>query len=147
MEAAAAPRRSGWTFAQWAVMVLSALQILWATAGLIAEPSIDFGSGAPTEKVLGVDFNGVHAISGYLLFLPAFYFATRPKWAIYYSAYVAVALWATGIWAFFDEQPAYVFTFPNNQSDAWFHLATGTLYGLIALVQVTRDRGRLGAEW
>ena len=94
--------------------------------------------------MLGVDFNGVHAISGFLLFLPGYYFATRPKWAIYYSVYVAAALWATGIWAMFDEQPAYVFTFPNNQADGWFHLATGTLFALIAAIQVTRDRGKLG---
>jgi len=139
MEAAAVPRQSSWTFAQWAVVVVSAFQILWATAGLIAEPSIDFGSDAVTEKVLGVDFNGVHAISGYLLFLPAFYFARRPKWAVYYAAYVAVALWATGIWAMFDEQPAYVFTFPNNQADGWFHLATGTVFALIVAIQWVRD--------
>lgn len=140
MEAAAAPRREQWTFAQWAVVIVVSLQLLWALAGLIAEPSIDFGDGAATTRVLGVDFNGVHALSGFLLFLPGYYFATRPKWAVYYSIYVAVALWVTGIWAMFDEQPAYVFTFPNNQADGWFHMATGTLFALIALVQVTRDR-------
>jgi hypothetical protein len=144
MEAATAPRQAQWTFAQWAVVIVISLQLLWALAGLIAEPSIDFGEGAVTETVLGVDFNGVHALSGFLLFLPGYYFATRAKWAVYYSIYVAIALWATGIWALFDKQPAYVFTFPNNHSDAYFHMATGTLFALIALVQVTRDRGRLG---
>src|SRR5262245_46659951 len=106
-----------WTFAQWAIVVLAALQLLWATAGLIAEPSIDFGEDAVTERVLGVDFNGVHAISGFLLFLPAFYFAQRPKWALYYAIYVAAALILTGVWALFDTQPAWVFTFPNNAAD------------------------------
>jgi hypothetical protein len=120
------------------------VQLLWALAGLIAEPSFDFGEGAVTERVLGIDFNGVHALSGFLLFLPGYYFATRARWAVYYSIYVAVALFATGIWALFDKQPAYVFTFPNNHSDAYFHLATGALFALIALVQVTRDRGKLG---
>ena len=120
------------------------LQLLWALAGLIAEPSFDFGDTAVTERVLGVDFNGVHALSGFLLFLPGYYFATRAKWAVYYSIYVAAALFATGIWAFFDQQPAYVFTFPNNHSDAYFHLATGTLFALIAIVQITHDRGALG---
>ena len=144
MEAATAPRQGQWTFAQWALVVLASLQLLWATAGLIAEPSIDFGDGAVTAPVLGVDFNGVHALSGFLLFLPGYYFATRARWAVYYSIYVAVALWVTGIWAFFDKQPAYVFTFPNNHADAYFHMATGTLFALIALVQVIRDRGKLG---
>src|ERR1044072_1853945 len=117
MEAAAASRQDSWAFAEWAVVVVVSLQLLWALAGLIAEPSIDFGDDAVTEKVLGVDFNGVHAISGFLLFLPGYYFAARPRWAVLYCVYVAIALWATGIWALFDTQPADVFTFPNNAAD------------------------------
>lgn len=94
---------------------------------------------APTERVLGVDFNGYHALAGLLLFAPAFYFALRPKWALYYAIYAAGALFLTGIWALFDEQPAWVFTFPNNTSDAIFHLATGALFAIVALVQLRRD--------
>jgi hypothetical protein len=139
MEAATAMREP-WTFAQKAIVVLAALQLLWATAGLIAEPSIDFGEDAVTERVLGVDFNGVHALSGFLLFLPAFYFALRPKWALYYAIYVAVALFSTGIWALFDTQPAWVFTFPNNDADGIFHIATGTLFAAIAAIQLGLDR-------
>jgi hypothetical protein len=131
---------SEWTFAQKALVILAALQLLWATAGLIAEPSFQIGADAPTTKVLWVDFNGIHALSGLLLFLPAFYFARRPDWAIYYTVYIAVALWITGIWALFDEQPGWVFTFPDNANDGVFHLVTGTLFALVALIQVTQDR-------
>jgi hypothetical protein len=137
---AAAVQRAPWTFAQKAIVVLAALQLLWATAGLIAEPSIDFGENAVTERVLGVDFNGVHAISGFLLFLPAFYFARRPDWALYYAIYVAVALIVTGIWALFDTQPAWVFTFPNNSADGVFHLATDGLVAIVAAIQLGQDR-------
>jgi hypothetical protein len=140
MEAAAVSRQQ-WTFAQKAVVVIAVLQLAWATAGLIAEPSIDFGEDAITERVLWVDFNGVHAISGFLLFLPAFYFALRPKWALYYAIYVAVALISTGIWALFSTQPAWVFTFPNNASDGVFHIATGAVFALVAAIQVGQDRG------
>lgn len=139
MEAAAVPKPS-WTFAQWGIVVLAAVQLVWALAGFIAEPSIDFGEDAVTERVLGVDFNGVHALSGVLLFAPAFFFALRPNWALFYALYAAFALYATGVWAFFDEQPAWVFTFPNNQSDAIFHIATGTLFLAVALVQIGLDR-------
>lgn len=141
MEAAAATREP-WTFAQKAIVVLAALQLLWATAGLIAEPSIDFGDDAVTERVLGVDFNGVHALSGFLLFIPAFYFALRPKWALYYAIYVAGALILTGIWALFDTQPAWVFTFPNNSADGIFHIATGILFAAVAATQLGLDRQR-----
>jgi len=145
MEATTAPRH-GWTFAQWAVVIVVSLQLLWALAGLIAEPSIDFGGDAVTEKVLGVDFNGVHALSGLLLFLPGYYFATRPKWAVYYCVYVAVALWVTGIWALFDNQPAYVFTFPSNVNDAIFHLATAVVFSVVAAIQLGQDRAGGASE-
>ncbi len=140
MEAATAPRAQ-WTFAQKGIVILAALQLLWALAGLIAEPNFSLGENAPTERVLGVDFNGYHALAGLLLFGPAFYFALRPKWALYYAIYAAGALFATGIWALFDQQPAWVFTFPNNKSDAIFHLATGALFAIVAIVQIDRDRG------
>jgi hypothetical protein len=141
MEATTAPQaRAEWTFAQKGIVVLAALQLAWSLAGLIAEPSIDFGEDAVTEKVLGVDFNGVHALSGFLLFLPAFYFALRPKWALYYAIYVAAALISTGIWALFSTQPAWVFTFPNNSADGVFHIATGTLFAIVAAIQLGLDR-------
>lgn len=136
---------SNWTFAQKALGVLAALQLLWALAGLIAEPSFHLGADAPTEKVLGVDFNGIHALSGFLLFLPAFYFARRPDWAFYYDVYAAAALYITGIWAFFDEQPAWVFTFPDNSADGIFHLATGTLFAILAAVQWAENRAALSS--
>jgi hypothetical protein len=127
---------SEWTFMQKSLVVLAALQLLWAIAGFVAEPSFNIGADAPTEKVLGVDFNGYHALSGFLLFLPAFYFARRPDWALYYTLYIVAALYATGVWAFFTERPGWVFTFPNNSNDAIFHLATGTVFLAVALIQL-----------
>ena len=142
---AAAVSRPRWTFAQWGILVLASLQLLWATAGLIAEPSFHFGDGAPTQRVLGVDFNGVHALSGYLLFLPAFYFALKPRWAVLYAIYVAVALITTGIWAAFSTSPAGIFTFPNNDADAVLHIATGVLFGVVAAIQHGLDRQARGS--
>jgi hypothetical protein len=138
VEAAAA--RQGWTFAQKAVVVLASLQLLWALAGFIAEPSFSLAEDAPTEQVLWVDFNGYHALSGLLLFGPAFYFALRADWAVYYAIYAAFALFLTGIWAAFSTQPAWVFTFPNNMSDAIFHMITGTMFAAIAAIQIGLDR-------
>ena len=142
MEATTASR-SPWTFAQWGIVIVAAFQLAWATAGLIAEPSFDFGDGAATERVLGVDFNGVHALSGLLLFGPGLVFATRPAWALLYCFAAAGALIVTGIWALVSTQPAYVFTFPNNERDAILHLATGVLFVGLGVVQARRDRAAL----
>jgi Domain of unknown function (DUF4383) len=137
---AAAVSVDRWTFAQKALVVLATLELVWATAGLVAEPSFDFGANAATERVLWVDFNGVHALSGFLLFLPAFYFALRPRWAVLYCLYAAAALIVTGIWAFLSTAPAGVFTFPNNDADGVFHVATGFVLLGIAAVQARIDR-------
>jgi hypothetical protein len=139
MEAITAPR-ARWTFAQWGIVVLAGLQIVWATAGLIAEPSFRFGEGAPTKVVLGVDFNGVHALSGYLLFGPAFLFALRPRWAVLYAVFVAAALIVTGIWAAFSTSPAGIFAFPDNGADAILHISTGVLFAAVAAIQLGLDR-------
>jgi hypothetical protein len=137
---AAAISRSRWTFAQWGIVVLASVQLLWALAGLIAEPSFHFGDGAPAERVLGVDFNGVHAVSGFLLFGPAFFFALKPRWAVLYAIYVSVALIITGFWAIWSTSPAGIFTFPNNDADAVLHIATGALFGAVAAIQLSLDR-------
>ncbi len=139
MEAAATPRAQ-WTFAQKGIVILAAVQLLWALAGFVAEPNFSLGEDAPTERVLWVDFNGYHALAGLLLFGPAFYFALRPKWALYYAIYAAGALFLTGIWALFDQQPAWVFTFPNNYNDAIFHLVGAAFFAAVALIQIARDR-------
>ncbi len=140
MEATTAPRET-WTFAQWGIVVLAVVNLAWALAGFIAEPSFHFGDGAPTQRVLGVDFNGVHALSGLLLFGPAFYFALRPRWAFLYAVYVSAALIVTGIWAALSTSPAGVFAFPNNDADALLHLSTGALFGIVAVIQFAQDRG------
>jgi Domain of unknown function (DUF4383) len=139
MEAAAAPRAQ-WTFAQKGIVILAGTQLLWALAGFIAEPSFQLGADAPTQAVLGVDFNGYHALGGLLLFGPAFYFALRPKWALYYAIYAAGALFVTGVWALFEQQPAWVFTFPNNTNDAIFHLVGAAFFAAVALIQIAQDR-------
>ncbi len=56
--------------------------------------------------------------------------------------YVAAALYITGIWALFEEQPAYVFTFPSNVNDAIFHLATAVVFSIVAAIQLREDRMR-----
>jgi Domain of unknown function (DUF4383) len=142
MEAATASR-SQWTFAQWGIVVLAIVQLAWATAGLIAEPSFHFGDGAPTERVLGVDFNGVHALSGFLLFGPAFFFALKSRWALLYAIYVAVALLVSGFWAIWSTSPAGIFTFPNNDADAILHITTGVLFAIVAAIQLGLDRASI----
>jgi hypothetical protein len=132
-----------WTLAQKGVLAVCVFQLAWSLAGFIAEPTFDFGNEAATETVLWVDFNGVHALSGLLLFGPGLVFATRPGWALLYAVAAAGALLVTGVWALVSTEPAYVFSFPNNERDAVLHLATAAVFAILAAAQVRRDRDSL----
>jgi len=140
MEAIAA--RPAWTFAQKGIVVLAGALLLWSIAGLIAEPSFSTAADAPTERVLWVDFNGWHALSGFLLFGPAFYFALRPAWAVAYALIAGASLVLTSIWIALSTEALFVLTLPNNETDAVFHLASGLAFLGVAAIQLTRDRSQ-----
>jgi hypothetical protein len=46
-----------------------------------------------------------------------------------------------GIWAFFSQQVAYVFSFPNNTTDAIVHLVTSAVMIAVAVIQIRLDGG------
>ncbi len=82
-------------------------------------------------------------MSGLLLFGPGLVFATRPAWALLYAIAAAGALLVTGVWALVSTEPAYVFSFPNNERDAVLHLATAAVLAILAAAQLRRDRDSL----
>jgi uncharacterized protein DUF4383 len=139
MEAAAVSREP-WTFAQRGIVVLAIVLGLWSLAGLIANPDFATGDNATAEQVLGVDFNGWHAVSGFLLLAPAFLMALRPGWALFYALYAAAVLAASAVWALLDTEPANLLAFPNNESDAALHFGFAAAFLAVAAVQLRRDR-------
>ena len=68
-------------------------------------------------------------------------FAARKSWAVLYLLLAAIAGALPGIWAFFSHQVAYVFTFPNNITDAVVHLVTAAVMVAVAAVQIRMDGG------
>lgn len=130
-----------WSFAQVGLLVICVFHVAQAVIGFIAEPSFATGPDAPTVQVLGMDYNGWHAVAGLALFAPGLVFATRKSWAVLYLFFAAVAGALPGIWAFFSHQVAYVFTFPNNITDAVVHLVTAAVMIAVAAIQIRIDGG------
>ncbi len=62
-----------------------------AIIGFIAEPSFATGPGAPTVQILGMDYNGWHALAGLALFGPGLVFCLRKSWSVLYLLAGAVA--------------------------------------------------------
>jgi Domain of unknown function (DUF4383) len=130
-----------WSFAQIALLIICVLHVIQAVIGFILQPSFATGPGAPTVQLLGMDYNGWHAVAGLALFGPGLVFARRKSWAVLYLILAAIAGALPGIWAFFSHQVAFIFTFPNNTTDAVVHLVTGAVMAAAAAVQIRLDGG------
>ena len=130
-----------WSFAQTGLLIICAFHVIQAVIGFIAEPSFATGSGAPTVQVLGMDYNGWHAVAGLALFAPGLVCVLRKSWSVLYLLAAAVAGALPGLWAFFSHQVAYVFAFPNNTTDAVVHLVTAAVMMAVAGAQIAIDGG------
>lgn len=130
-----------WSLAQIGLLVICAFHVVQAVSGLIVNPSFATGPNAPTVQLLGMDYNGWHAVAGLALFGPGLVFAIRKSWAVLYLLFAAIAGALPGIWAFFSHQVAYVFTFPNNTIDAVVHLVTAAVMVAVAAIQIRMDGG------
>ncbi|BBX33401.1 MULTISPECIES: DUF4383 domain-containing protein [Mycolicibacterium] len=130
-----------WSFAQWGLLIISVVHVVQAIVGFILEPSFATGPDAPTVQLLGMDYNGWHAVAGLALFGPGLVLCRRKSWAVLYLLLAATAGALPGIWAFFSNQVAYIFAFPNNTTDAIVHLVTAAVMYAVAAVQIRRDGG------
>lgn len=130
-----------WNFAQVGLLIICVVHVIQAVIGFILEPSFATGPAAPTVRLLGMDYNGWHAVAGLALFGPGLVFALRKSWSVLYLLLAAVAGALPGIWAFFSQQVAYIFTFPNNTTDAVVHLVTAAIMVAVAAIQIRMDGG------
>jgi len=116
-------------FVQWAAIAGSLAVLVWSIPGLIANPDFATGDAATSERVLGVDMNGWHAVSGFLVAIPGFLAALRRSWSAIFCAAAAASLFATAVWALADAHAVGgLFYFPHAWADAVLHLATGSIF-------------------
>lgn len=130
-----------WSFAQIGLLIICVFHVVQAVIGLIINPSFATGPTAPTVQLLGMDYNGWHAVAGLALFAPGLVFALRKSWSVLYLLLAAIAGALPGIWAFFSQRVAFIFTFPNNITDAVVHLVTAAVMIAVAGIQIRMDRG------
>jgi hypothetical protein len=130
-----------WSFAQFGLLIICVFHVVQAVIGFIAEPSFATGPDAPTVQILGMDYNGWHAVAGLALFAPGLVFAMRKSWSVLYLLVAGVGGALPGVWAFFSKQVAYIFAFPNNVTDAIVHIATGAVMIAVAAIQIRLDGG------
>ncbi len=114
---------------QWAAIAGSLAVLIWSIPGLIVNPDFATGDAASAELVLGVDMNGWHAASGFLVAVPGFFAALRREWAGLFNVAAAGSLIATGIWALADAHVAGgLFYLPNQLGDALLHFGTSAIF-------------------
>ena len=117
------------TLAQWSAIAGAVAVLAWSVPGLILNPDFATGDDATSVRVLAVDMNGWHAVSGFLIALPALFAATRRDLAVVFDLVAAASLYATAIWAALETQVAGgLFYFPHNAADALLHVGTATIF-------------------
>lgn len=135
------------TFLKRALVVNAVAHLTFAVAGLIANPDFSTGSEVSAVALLGVDFNGWHALAGILLWAPAFIAARRTDWALLYSVAVIVAGLIPVPWMLIDSEPLGILAFPNTTTDAVYHVVGAAVLAAtvaVHLIQV-RSRSRVAA--
>lgn len=114
---------------QWAAIAGSLVVMAWSIPGLIANPDFATGHAATSELVLGVDMNGWHAASGFVVTIPGLFAALRREWSTLFNLAAAGSLIATGIWALADTHAVGgLFYFPNQLGDALLHFGTSSIF-------------------
>jgi hypothetical protein len=115
--------------AQWAAILGSLAVLFWSVPGIIVNPDFATGDSATAERVLGVDMNGWHALSGFLVAIPGLFAALRPDWSALFNLAAAGSLIATGVWALIDTHVAGgLFYLPNQAADALLHFGTSAIF-------------------
>jgi len=128
------------TPAQWSAIAGAVAVLVWSIPGLIANPDFATGDDATSVRVLAVDMNGWHAVSGFLIALPALFAATRRDYAVVFDLVAAASLYATALWALLETQVAGgLFYFPHNEADAILHVGTASIF-LVGGVHGLRSR-------
>jgi len=121
-----------------AAALIGGLAVLaWSVGGLIVNPDFATGGSATSEKVLGSDMNGWHALSGFLVAVPALLLLRgRPRTLALFLMVAAGSLTATALWALVETRPAGgLFYFPNNEVDALLHLGVSAIFVAGALTE------------
>lgn len=130
------------TFLRRALVVNAVAHLGFAVAGLIANPDFSTGANVSAAPLLGVDFNGWHALAGILLWAPALVAARRTDWALLYSVAVIVAGLIPVPWMLVDSEPLGILAFPNTTADAVYHVAGAAVLAAVVAIHLAGVRGR-----
>jgi hypothetical protein len=127
---------------RYAVLAFSVLAIGHDIVGLAINPDFGVGSSARTEEFHGVDYNGWHAVLGFVVFGPGLYLWRRADWAQLYALAIIFGLLSTAIWGLLDDNPLGVLSLPDQDADAIFHVTIASLYVLVLAAQAVAETRR-----
>lgn len=113
------------------MFAIALVQLAWAAAGLVANPDFATGAAATSRRVLGVDFNGWHALAGFALFGPGLVLARRTEWALPYAFAAIAGLLGTALWTLVDSTPGGLLYFPNDSADVLFHIGSAAIFAIV----------------
>jgi len=105
---------------------------------LAINPDFGIGANAHTVKFLWVDYNGWHAVAGFALFGPGLIVWRRADLTRVYSLAVVLALLITAAWGLLERNPLGILSFPDQRSDAIFHVGVAAIFVIPLLIDAIR---------
>lgn len=119
---------------QRCALVGSAAVLLWSIPGLFVNPDFSTGDDLTSETWLFVDMNGWHAVSGFLIVVPVLLAINRQPLLSWVMFAAVAGLMATAVWAALSTDVAWgLFVFPNQATDAIFHVLVSAIFASGAL--------------
>lgn len=121
------------------LLVISLLEVAKAIAALVL--GAGFGTGQhEVVRLLGMDYNGWHAVAGLALFGPGLVCALRRPWAVRYLLVAAVFGIVPGVWALITPN-VLLLVMPHHVTSGLVHLVTSALMITLAAIQIRLDGG------
>lgn len=117
-----------------------AFHLGFAAVALWQNHDFSVGDQATTAKVLGVDFNGWHAMVGILLFAPALYALRRTDLTLWWTGAAMFSVLASvGIFVI-DDSVFGLIPLANLSADVIYHVLSAGSLGLVVLAYLLLNR-------
>jgi hypothetical protein len=118
---------------QTGVFWVCLVNFIWSAVAMAVNPSFATGDGVTAERVLGVDFNGWHALSGLILFGPGMLACRRYDLTRIFALASVPAIAGPGLWALLSKNVLGLWHFDHQGSDAILHFTIAAIFSLLLL--------------
>ncbi len=127
-------------FLRAGVLVQALIHLAIGITALAINPDFSVGDDATAAKVLGVDFNGWHAVTGLALWLPALFAVRRTDLTLWFSFATIGAVLGSSLFFLYDETVFGLYALPDLKADLIYHVVSAAALGAVVAIHLITTR-------